>query len=74
MTGWIEVLAIVFFFFFSFNLLNNYSLKLVADAACPAIIIHSLLSSEETQDAGHIHTQTAQAGGPQLEGGQCHQP
>lgn len=71
MTGWIEVLAIAFFFLSACSTIIPS--KLVADAACLAIIIHSLLSSEETQDAGHIHTQTAQAG-PQLEGGQCHRP
>lgn len=41
------------------------SLKLVTDAACPGIIIHSLPSTGRARDAGHIPTHATQAEQPE---------
>lgn len=68
MAGWIEVPCYDFFLSTRSTII---SLKLVADAACPGIIIRSLLSSTETREMLAMSTRTPPSGGEGgLEGGQ----
>ena len=55
MAGWIEVPCYDFFLSTHSTII---SLKLVADAAFPGIIIHSLLSSTETREMLAVSTRT----------------
>lgn len=55
MAGWIEVPCYDFFLSTRSTII---SLKLVADAACPGIIIRSLLSSTETREMLAMSTRT----------------